>query len=189
MARRKGRGQLSAIDLLPPEADEDVLWASAELRRRERTQLDIWNEFNARLADRGIGSISKSSFNRHSMRLAEISRRVETTREITAVLTDRLEPGQEDDLTIMTAELIKTLVFELVNEGGEGGFSAKDAMQMATAIKQAAAAQHISSARRVKLEAEMADKVDETIEKVAQLQPGLSAERAAQIRRDVLGVR
>ena len=27
----EGRGQLSSIDLLPPEADPDVLWASQEL--------------------------------------------------------------------------------------------------------------------------------------------------------------
>lgn len=183
-----GRGRLSSIDLLPREADDVVLWAATELKERERSQLDIWKEFNARLADIGISGISKSAFNRHSMKIAEISRRVQTTKEITAVLTDRLQPGDEDDLTIMTAQLIKTLVFELVQSGGEAGFTPKQAMEMANAIRAATAAQNISTDRRRKQETELAAKVTDAIDKTAEV-AGLSADRAAQIRRDVLGVR
>lgn len=189
--KRKGRGRLSAIELLPAEADDVVFWAAKELKAREREQQDIHREFNERLAalDLDIEPISKSSFNRHSMKMAEIARRVENTRDITAVLTEKLQPGQEDDLTIMTAELIKTLVFELLQNAGEAGYSPKQTMEMAAAIKSAASAQHISSARRQKLDQEQAQKVDETLDQVAKLQPGLTPERAAQIRRDVLGVK
>lgn len=184
--KRQGRGRLSTIDLLPPEADETVLWACQALRTRERTQLDIHDEFNARLADLGIGQISKSAFNRHSVRLAEVSRRVESTREISAVLTEKLQPGQEDDLTIMTAELIKTLVFELLNNAGEAGFDPKEAMQMANAIKLAANAQHISTDRRVKLEKELAARVESAVDKVAKTQ-GLSLEVIEGIKANILG--
>lgn len=186
---KEGRGRLSSIELLPPEADEAILWAADELRKREKSQLQIHEEFNARLADLGIGSISKSAFNRHSMKLAYVARRMENTREITKVLTDKLVVGQEDDLTIMTAELIKTLVFELLNEAGEAGFSPKQAMEMAAAIKSAAAAQHISSTRRQKLEEETENKVDEAIEQVSKVVTGLTKERASEIRKKVLGVR
>ncbi|MEL6503474.1 MAG: DUF3486 family protein [Pseudomonadota bacterium] len=184
-SKRQGRGRLSSIELLPKEADEVVVWAAHELRERERTQLDIWQEFNARLADLGIASISKSAFNRHSVKMAEVARRVETTREITAVLTERLQPGQEDDLTIMVAELIKTLVFELLNSQGEAGFSPKQAMEMASAIKQAAAAQALSSTRRQKLEAELADRVEDAVDQVAQVK-GMSKDTTDAIKRSIL---
>lgn len=36
--RRKGRGRLSAIEQLPPECDEIIVWAANELRGREHTQ-------------------------------------------------------------------------------------------------------------------------------------------------------
>ena len=40
---RRGRGRLSGIELLPPEAADIVVWASRELSRRERTQTSSSN--------------------------------------------------------------------------------------------------------------------------------------------------
>ena len=47
MAKGKpqGRGRLSAIDLLPAEAEGIVSWAAQELADRDRTQLDIYQDF------------------------------------------------------------------------------------------------------------------------------------------------
>lgn len=42
------RGQLSSLDLLPDEAQDDLVWAIGELNRRQRTQTDILFEFNDR---------------------------------------------------------------------------------------------------------------------------------------------
>ena len=187
MAKRRGRGRLSSIKMLPPEADEIVRWAALELREEKRTQLDIGNEFNEKLGRIGLDPISPSAFNRHSVRLADIVRRSNQTREIAAVLTDRMQPGQSDDVTITLAEMIKTLISELLDKGGEAGFSPKSAMEMASALKSAAGAQKISADRRLKLEAALADKVEDTLEHVKK-ETGLSQERVAQIRRDVLGV-
>ena len=114
---RRGRGQLSSIELLPDEADCAVAWAAEELNARERTQVDILTEFNERLAELNLGPISASAFGRHSMRLARLGRRRSDVREITKALSARLEPGEVDDLTIMTAETIKMLVFELLEDG------------------------------------------------------------------------
>ena len=186
--RRKGRGRLSSIDLLPAEAGETVAWAAQALRERERTQTDIHTEFNERLTEIGLEPVSASAFNRHAIRLAETLRRVQQTREIAAVLTDKLPPGQSDDVTITLAEMIKSLVFELLEAGGDAGLTPKQAMEMATAVKSIVAAEKMSLDRRRKLEAAVEDKVDEAIEQVSQ-EAGLSAERVAQIRRDVLGVR
>lgn len=183
-----GRGKLSSIDLLPDEATVDVNWAMEELDKRERLQKDILEEFNSRLADKGIGSISKSSFSRHSIKLAEMSRRVRETRDIAAVLTERLQPGDTDNLTIMISETIKTLIFEMLQKGGEAGFAPKQAKEMAEALRAAASAQKVSSERRKALEDQLADQVEEVTEKIGK-EAGLSSERIAQMRREFLGVR
>src|SRR5688572_17965119 len=123
MARRSGRGRLSSIELLPVEAEPVVAWAMQELRARKHTQVDILDEFNKRLRavaveiGTPIAPVSLSAFNRYAIRLASIARRLEETREIAGALTERLQPGDADDLTVMVAETIKTLVFELLEAG------------------------------------------------------------------------
>ena len=52
--RREGRGRLSSIDLLPDEAEPEVVWALEQLRDRKLPQTAILAEFNERLADKGI---------------------------------------------------------------------------------------------------------------------------------------
>lgn len=182
---KSGRGRLSSIDLLPDDAQPEIAWAMEELNKRDRLAKDIHAEFNARLADKGIKSISPSAFGRHSVKLAKIARRIKDTREITKVLTERLEPGATDDLTIMVAETIKTLVFEMLQDGGEAGFNPKQAKEMAEALRAAAAAQKVSAERRIKVEQELADQVEDTVEQVAKLQ-GFSQDTVTQIKATIL---
>ncbi|MGR3484054.1 MAG: DUF3486 family protein [Paracoccaceae bacterium] len=185
MARR-GRGRLSSIDLLPEAADEVVAWAFQELKERDRLQKDIHEEFNERLAAIGCGPISASAFNRHSLRLAAMARRHEETRQITAALTERMEPGQTDDLTIIAAETVKMLVFELLEAGGD--ITPKGAMELARALKDAVASQKVSVDRKREQMDRFEAQVDEALEKV-QVEAGMTAARKSELRRDILGVR
>ncbi|WP_319774460.1 DUF3486 family protein [Breoghania sp.] len=190
----RGRGRLSAIDLLPDECDGVVSWAAQELSGRDRTQTEIYAEFREKLiaiqgeTGASFDVPSFSSFNRYSVRLAAMMRRIEETRSIAATLTDRLDAGASDDLTVIAAEAIKTLIFEILQSAGDGGLTTKGAQELANALRAAAAAQSVSTSRRQKVEAEFADKVDEVVETVAR-EAGLSADRVAQLRRDFLGVR
>lgn len=185
MARRKGRGHLSSIDLLPEDADYIVAWAFQELRERERTQKEIHAEFNEKLAEIGQGPISLSAFNRHSIRLASMARRHTETQAITSALIERLEPGQTDDLTIIAAETIKTLVFEMLEEDG---LSPKGAMELARALQSAVNSQKLSLDRKRAIEQRFESQVDDAIEKVT-AEKGLTADQAAFFRREVLGVK
>ena len=65
----QNRRVLDSLDLLPPECEDDVVWALARLNERQRTQADILFELNDRLAVKGQGPISKSAFSRRSVRL------------------------------------------------------------------------------------------------------------------------
>lgn len=196
MTRRAGRGRLSGIEMLPAEATPIIAWANGELRDRERTQLDIYQEFCSKLDElsrehRGeldLAIPSFSAFNRHSIKLATLSRRLDETREISGALAEKFDAGASDDLTVIAAEAIKTLIFEVLTSAGEGGIDPKGAMNLANALRAAAQAQGVSTARRQKVEKEFADKVDSAVETVARVK-GMTAETAEAIKAQILGVR
>ncbi|MCT7668200.1 DUF3486 family protein [Shinella kummerowiae] len=199
----KGRGRLSAIDLLPDECEPIIAWATQELADRSRTETDIYGEFRTKLiALQGEIGLdfdipSSSTFNRFSMRLAQMTRRLEQTREIAATLSQRLDATGSDDLTMIAAEAIKTLIFEVLQSTGEAGLGPKGAMELANALRAASAAQVTSSNRRMKLEAEekakrveaeMRDNAERALDTLAS-DPGISKEAIARARREFLGVR
>lgn len=191
--RSAGRGRLSAIDLLPDAASETIAWAAAELADRDRTQTDIYMEFCSRLEEvkeRGALDFpvpSFSAFNRYSIRLAAMSRRLDETRQIAATISERFDAEASDDLTLMAAEAIKTLVWEVLQASGEAGISTKGAMELATALRSAAAAQSVSSDRRRKLEAEFAAQAVKAVD-VAAKAKGLSSDTITAIKANILGV-
>ncbi len=199
----KGRGRLTAIDMLPEECEPVIAWAAQELADRSRTQLEIYGEFKEKLialqGELGLGFDipSFSAFNRHAIRLSQMTRRLEQTREIAATISERMDAAGSDDLTLIAAEAIKTLIFELLQAGGDAGISPKGAMELANALRAASAAQASSSSRRLKLEAEekarkieadMKDKAERALD-VLSNEPGISKEAIARARREFLGVR
>lgn len=194
--RSKGRGRLSGIELLPPEASPAIAWAAAELRNRDRTQLDIYQEFCAKLdqlqrehrGELDFTIPSFSAFNRHAIKLATLSRRLDETREIAGTLAEKFDAGSSDNLTVIAAEAIKTLVFEILTAAGEHGVDPKGAMNLANALRAAAQAQGVSTVRRQKVEAEFAREVDKAVETVARAK-GITAATAEAIKAQILGVR
>lgn len=194
MARQRGRGRLSSIDLLPDECDPIISWAAQEFAARKRSLVEIYGEFKEKLiALQGeIGLAfdipAFSSFHRHSVRQADMARRLEQTREIASTISERLDASDSDDLTLIVAEAIKALIFELLQDAGEGGMSPKEAMELARALQSALAAQNVSTLRRQKVQAEFEAKTEKVLEKVAK-EAGLSAAAVSQLRRDFLGVK
>ena len=197
MAKGKpqGRGRLSAIDLLPAEAEGIVSWAAQELADRDRTQLDIYQDFvsqcEALMAEhRGeleFAIPSFSAFNRYALRLASLARRLEQSREMAATLAARFDAQGTDDLTRIASQAIMALVLELVTTKGEAGWAPLEAMQLASAMKAAAQAQGISTERRQKVEKEFAAQVDAAVTTVAKSK-GLTVETAEAIKSQILGV-
>ncbi|ADZ72414.1 DUF3486 family protein [Polymorphum gilvum] len=190
----RGRGRLSAIDLLPDDCSAIIAWAADQLAARDRTQLDIYAAFREKLiavqGETGVGFDipSFSAFNRFSVRLAQMTRRLEQTRDIAATISERFDAAASDDLTLIAAEAIKTLIFEILQSAGDGGLSTRGAQELANALRAAVAAQSVSTARRQAVEAAFAEKVEDVVETIGK-EAGLSAERVAQLRRDFLGVR
>ncbi|AGH57995.1 hypothetical protein RHVG_00030 [Rhodovulum phage RS1] len=191
----RGRGRLSSIDLLPPECDGIIAWASQALADRDQTQTDIYAEFvekcEALMAEhRGELEFtipSFSSFNRHAVRLARLTHRLDQTRAIVASIADKFDPAESDNLTVMAAETLKALVLTMLAEADEDKVAATDVMRLATALKQAAQAQGVSSDRRRKVEADFKEKVEQAVTKVARAK-GMTTETAEAIKSQILGV-
>lgn len=189
--RRQGRGRLSSIDLLPDDAEPDIVWALEELRAGKALQTDIVAEFNRRLAERGIDPISKSAFGRWSLRKAVQFRRLDEVRAITADVVTGLGTDGADEVTVAIAEMLKVAIYENL----EGGLGPKAVMELSQALKATVAAQKASADYRTKLEQQAEAKAQKKIEAALdrageQLrEAGLSGKAVAQIRREVLGVR
>lgn len=185
--RREGRGRLSSIDLLPEEAEPDIVWALECLRERTMPAKAVLEEFNARLADRGIGAVSKSAFSRWSIRKAIQFRRLDEVRAITSDVVTGLGTDGADQVTVAVAEMLKVAIYESL----EGKLDTKAIMELSRALSSAVSAQKMSNDHRRKLEEQVAAKVEQAADRAgdAAREAGLSADRVAQLRRDVLGVR
>ncbi|AJY46491.1 DUF3486 family protein [Martelella endophytica] len=193
----RGRGRLSKIDLLPAECDDVVAWAAQELANRDRTQTDIYPEFCEKLlAIQGEYGVafdipSFTAFNRYSVKLAQMTRRLEQTREIARTISERMDAEASDELTLIAAEAIKTLVFELLTAGGESGIDPKGAMQLAAALRSATQAQGVSTSRRHKVEAEFKAKVGQAMDAIEDQEDKLTPdgkEALRRIREDIYGI-
>lgn len=193
---RTGRGRLSGIELLPDEASPIIAWAAEELRDRDRTQTEIYEEFYQKLealqkehrGELDFTIPSFSAFNRHSIKLATLSRRLDETRQIAGALAAKFDAKASDDLTVIAAEAIKTLVFETIQAASDRGVDPKGAMNLAGALFKAAQAQGVSTVRRQKVEKDFANQVDKAVETVRKVN-GMSAETAEAIKAQILGVR
>ncbi|PYE86899.1 DUF3486 family protein [Phyllobacterium leguminum] len=184
---RQGRGRLSSLDMLPEEADGDLAWLNEELRAGKRLQIDLLAEFNARIADRGIGPISKSAFSRFSVRKATQFKALDETRRISVELAEMLGMDSADKMTVAVSEMLKMAAFKLA-EGGD--LSPKDIMELSRANKDAVSAQKLSTDYRRLLEREYAEQVAEAAKDVAEIGKanGVSDEAMRKINQRLAGI-
>lgn len=195
MARR-GRGRLSAIEKLPPEAGEIVVWANRELAKRARDQIDIYQEFYLKLeklmaeshGELEFAIPSKSAFNRHSIAQAILRQRLDLARAMGGALSQDFDAEASDNLTLIASEALKTLVFEITVQAGEAGMAPKEAKYLADALRSALQAQGVSTLRRQRVAETFERGVTEAVDQVARIR-GLTAETAEAIKAQILGVK
>jgi hypothetical protein len=141
--KRPGRGRLSTIDQLP----EDVrIRVNAELRNRDKTQMQILEDINPDLQERGQKPISKSAFNRYAMAIEEKGSMMREAREAADALVGGLGEQKGTDLGRAVTEMIKTLTFNLVMNEGE--------IDVDTLNKLALCSQRIESASKSTIDRE-----------------------------------
>lgn len=194
---RKGRGRLSGIDLLPPEASEIIVWANQQLMERKRTQLDIYAEFKTKLIGlqgglgRGFDIPAFSSFSRFSLQKAEDQRDLAMQREIASALAAHFDDKGNEDVVTMAVETLKVALLETLRRLRQKGASSKEMMEMSRALNSLVATSKLSAGRRQEIQKAMDEAGEEAIDKAAVVakEAGVSAESIAQMRREFLGVR
>lgn len=190
VAKRQGRGRLSSLDLLPEEAQDDLVWALGELNQRSRTQADILFELNDRLEAKGIEPISRSAFNRRATRLARRTAQLEERRYVYAGIAERLTPEEVSKSDLVLGEFLKVLIDELLDSSE---LTSKSAMELARAYKETVLAQRHSAAERRKAEEEAKKKINSAISNVEKSLPAQAAtvdgqEIIRRIREDIYGI-
>jgi hypothetical protein len=191
---KHSRPRPSAIDLLPEECEAIVAWAAQELRKPSRSQTEIYAEFRQKLialqGELGLGFDipSFSSFNRYSAQRSELMRRHERAMMLSEHVMQENDGRTDDALTVTAALTLKTLILEMLIAGGEDGFSPKEALAMAGALRSLQIAENLSTVRQQKKSEKHKTEMEKAINVIAK-EAGLSKASIAQLRRDFLGVR
>ncbi len=189
-AHRPRRGRLSSLDLLPEAAEPAIAEAMRALRERKKPQTQILTELNATLADIGVKSISKSSFNRKALWLMGYGQQLENAREIAAIIGEKLEEAPEGDVGLLLGETLKTLIFDVLSEASLSKKS--PSMVMLNLASESLAnlerARKLSVETRVRIERDFRKKVLAAVDQAAAAK-GLSADTVSSIKRQILGVR
>ncbi|MEO1986611.1 MAG: DUF3486 family protein [Martelella sp.] len=189
------RPRPSKIDLLPEECEGIVAWAAQELANTGRTQTDIYKEFVSKLEALKVerrGELefdipSFNGFNRHNLRLAKLMEKMRRTQQIADAVVERSEGQDADKLTQAASRMLKTLIVEMMENASDDGFTPKEAMNAAAALRNLGMAENVSTLHRQKVEAEFAQKAKKAVETVAKVK-GLSDDGAKSILEQILGV-
>lgn len=184
--RVDGRGHLSSIDMLPDEAEAAIVWANDCLRDRKLPTAVILAEFNEKLADVGLGPISKSAFGRYAVRKAIQFRRLDEIQKMGSELARTMEAKAPDEVTVAVAELVKVAAFEILEEGE---VSTAGLMQISRALQSAVAAQKTSAEYRERLEKEVQARLEVAAKKAGEVgeKRGVSPEALKAINRALMG--
>ena len=160
------RPRPNSIELLPEECEGIVAWAAQELAGT-RSQTEIYADFRQKLialqGELGLGFDIPhfSSFNRHAVKLAKLTSRMNRAQRIANAVVTQTEGQDADNLTQAATRMLKTLIVEMMENAGDEGFSPKEATAAAAALYRLAMAENVSTTRRQKLRKE----IDTTLQK------------------------
>jgi hypothetical protein len=117
------------------------VWALEQLRERTMPQNAILDEFNKRLADRGIAKVSKSSWSRYAVRKAIQFRKLDEVQRMSGELVASLGTDGPDQVTVAVAEMLKLAMFQTLEKGE---LDSKGLMELSRALSSAVGAQKTS---------------------------------------------
>lgn len=181
------RGRRSKVDCLP-EAIRKRL--DAGLRDGSITQQQLLAEVNALIAAAGLpgdAQLSRSGLNRYATRMEAVGQSLREMREITQVWVAELGDKPTGEVTKLILEMGRSQLFKaLLNQDEDAADVGliKDAMLAVQRLENAAGNAH---KREQAIRRAFAEQAAQAAEGAAR-QAGLTAEGAAQIRREILGI-
>lgn len=187
--QRPTRGRPSKIDLLP-DAIRDQLHQM--LRDKRHTQEEIREAINELIDTHELPEdmqISRTGLNRYASRMEEFGSKIRASREMAEIWAAKLGSAPTSDVGKLLLEFVKTLAFETSMDMAERGKSVepKALGQLALVAQRLEAAAMASHKREKEIQLEFAKKAAAAAETITR-SAGLSAETAAEIKRQILGI-
>lgn len=182
----------SSIAKLPAQVRELI----GQLRRDGRTIDEILGKLHE-LDAPGAQDISRSALGRHIQNLDQIVADIQRTRTVADAIVQRLGDAPESKTARLNIELMHGLMLKLMTEGEDGAsvkLDAQEAYFAATALQKLAQASKSDVDRELTIRSKILANLDKQLDKAeaearAAGEPGLSADRVAQLRREFLGVK
>ncbi len=184
----------SKIQQLPDDIRSQL---AAMLRSGSMSQKDILAEVNKLIVESGLPpeeQISRTGLNRFSKRMEEAGSRMEQAREVAAVWTSKLGQAPTSEVGKLLQEFVRTMAFETsmkmmdASDGEEGKMiDPKSLGQLALVIQRVEQAAMTSHKVEKEIRAAFAAEAATAAEKIVK-SAGLTAETAAEIRRQILGI-
>ncbi|MGO3566693.1 MAG: DUF3486 family protein [Serratia grimesii] len=183
------RGRPSKIDLLP-EGIRDALHGM--LRDKRHTQEQIREAINELIDQHELPDdmqLSRTGLNRYASRMEAIGSKIRASREMAEIWAAKLGTAPTSDVGKLLMEFVKTLAFEtsMSLAEKEGTVEPKALGQLALVAQRIEAAQMVSHKREKEIRQAFAEEIAATTEKIVS-QAGLSADKAADIKRQILGI-
>lgn len=188
----KTKNTKSKIQQLPDDIRSQL---SAMLRSGSMSQKDILEEVNALILESGLPpeeQISRTGLNRYSKQVAAAGSRIAKAREMAEVLTSKLGDAPTSQIGNLMAENMKTMAWETsmaLMEATEDGemIDIKQFNQLALAYQRISQSSILNQKLEKEIRAAFAAEAATAAEKIVK-QAGLTAETAAEIRRQILGI-
>ncbi|SHG65118.1 Protein of unknown function [Pantoea sesami] len=186
---RTTRGRPSKIDLLPVAIREQL---NEMLRDKRHTQEDIREAINTLIDNHDLPEgmqISRTGLNRYASRMEEFGSRIRASREMAEIWATKLGSEPTSDVGKLLLEFVKTLAFETSMKMSETDepVPPKALGQLALVAQRLEAAAMASHKREKEIRQEFAKKAAAAAESITR-SAGLSAETAADIKRQILGI-
>lgn len=182
----------SKIQQLPDDIRSQL---AAMLRSGSMSQKDILAEVNKLIVESGLPpeeQISRTGLNRFSKRMNESGSRIARAREMAEVLTSKLGDAPTSQIGNLMAENMKTMAFETsmaLMEASEDGemIDIKQFNQLALAMQRISQSSILNQKIEKEIRAAFAAEAANAAEKIVK-SAGLTAETAAQIKQQILGI-
>ncbi|CAH6246012.1 DUF3486 family protein [Klebsiella michiganensis] len=183
------RGRPSKIDLLPDGVRDQL---HQMLREKRHTQEEIREAINELIDSHNLPEdmkLSRTGLNRYASRMEEFGAKIRASREMAEIWAAKLGSAPTSDVGKLLMEFVKTLAFETSMSMAESGKTVepKALGQLALVAQRLEAAAMASHKREKEIRQAFAEEAAAQAEKITK-SAGLSAETAADIRRQILGI-
>ncbi|MDX7721011.1 DUF3486 family protein [Aeromonas caviae] len=189
---RKTKNTKSKIQQLPADIRSQL---AAMLRSGDMSQKAILAEVNQLILEAGLPpeeQISRTGLNRYSKQVEAAGSRIAKAREMAEVLTSKLGDAPTSQIGNLMAENMKTMAWETsmaLMEATEDGemIDIKQFNQLALAYQRISQSSILNQKLEKEIRAAFAAEAATAAEKIVK-QAGLTAETAAQIKQQILGI-